>query len=101
MNKVKNFESFVNKGDINEREIPDKQGEILVILGPPGSGKGTISKRLVDKNDFTHISTGDLIRNSEDEELKKIVKKGDFIPDRVMVRMLRKALGKADLEKGI
>lgn len=101
MDKVKNFESFLNKADINEREIPDKQGEILVILGPPGSGKGTISKRLVDKNEFTHISTGDLIRNSEDEELKKIVKKGDFIPDRVMVRMLRKALGKADLEKGI
>lgn len=101
MDKVKNFESFINKADINEREIPDKQGEILVILGPPGSGKGTISKRLVDKNEFTHISTGDLIRNSEDEELKKIIKKGDFIPDRVMVRMLRKALGKADLEKGI
>jgi adenylate kinase len=101
MDKVKNFESFLNKADINEREIPDKQGEILVILGPPGSGKGTISKRLVDKNEFTHISTGDLIRNSEDEELKKIIKKGDFIPDRVMVRMLRKALGKADLEKGI
>lgn len=101
MDKVKNFESFVNKDNINEREIPDKQGEILVILGPPGSGKGTISKRLVDKNDFTHISTGDLIRNSEDEELKKIIKKGDFIPDRIMVRMLRKALGKSDLEKGI
>ena len=60
MDKVKNFESFLNKADINEREIPDKQGEILVILGPPGSGTGTISKRLVDKNEFTHISTGTL-----------------------------------------
>ena len=96
MNRVENFENF-----INEREIPDKQGEILVILGPPGSGKGTISKRLVDRNEFTHISTGDLIRNSDDEELKKTVAKGDFIPDRTMVRMLRKALSKVDFEKGV
>jgi|SRR5210317_858608 len=96
MNRVENFENF-----INEREIPDKQGEILVILGPPGSGKGTISKRLVDRNDFAHISTGDLIRNSDDEELKKTVAKGDFIPDRTMVRMLRKALSKVDFEKGV
>lgn len=96
MERVESFENF-----INERELPDKQGEILVILGPPGSGKGTISKRLVDRNDFSHISTGDLIRNSDDKELKKIVEGGDFIPDRVMVRMLRKALGNVDLEKGI
>lgn len=101
MNKVKDFGEFISYDPINEREIPDKQGEILVILGPPGSGKGTISKRLVDKNGFTHISTGDLIRNSEDEELKRIIKKGDFIPDRIMARMLRKALGKTDLEKGV
>jgi adenylate kinase len=98
MDKVRSFENFIS---INEREIPDKQGEILVILGPPGSGKGTISKKLVDRNDFTHISTGELIRNSKDKELKKTVERGEFIPDRVMVRMLRKALGKADLERGV
>jgi len=96
MERVESFENF-----INEREIPDKQGEILVILGPPGSGKGTISKRLVDRNDFSHISTGALIRNSDDKELKKIVEGGDFIPDRIMARMLRKALSNVDLEKGI
>jgi len=102
MDKVKNFDSFIGENSkLNEREVPDKQGEILVILGPPGSGKGTISKKLVEKNEFTHISTGDLIRNSDDAELKKIIKKGEFIPDRTMLRMLRKALGKADLEKGI
>jgi len=98
MEKVRNFENFIA---INERVIPDKQGEILVILGPPGSGKGTLSKKLVERNKFTHISTGELIRNSDDKELKKTVEQGDFIPDRVMVRMLRKALGKADLENGI
>jgi len=98
MDKVRNFENFIA---INERVIPDKQGEILVILGPPGSGKGTLSKKLVERNNFTHISTGELIRNSDDKELKKTVEKGDFIPDRVMVRMLRKALGKVDLENGV
>ncbi len=98
MDKVRNFENFIT---INERVIPDKQGEILVILGPPGSGKGTVSKKLVERNNFTHISTGELIRNSDDKELKKKIEKGEFIPDRVMVRMLRKALGKADLERGV
>ncbi len=98
MDKVHNFENFIG---INERVIPDKQGKILVVLGPPGSGKGTISKKLADRNDFTHISTGNLIRNSDDEEIKKIVGRGEFIPDRIMVRMLRNALKKTDLERGI
>jgi adenylate kinase len=96
MDKVKSYEYF-----INEREIPDKQGEIIIIMGPPGSGKGTVSKKLASKNGFTHISTGELIRNSKDEDLKKIIAKGDYIPDRIMARMLRRELGKADLESGV
>jgi adenylate kinase len=103
MQKVVKFEEFVQvlEGDINERILPDKQGKILVILGPPGSGKGTVSKKLSDRNGFVHISTGDLIRKSDDKELKKIVSGGNFIPDRLMVRMLRKALGEADFSKGV
>lgn len=96
MEKVISYENF-----INEREIPDKQGEIVIIMGPPGSGKGTVSKKLAERNDFTHISTGELIRNSDDKELKKIISDGNYIPDRIMARMLRKELGKADLEKGV
>lgn len=96
MDKIKNF-----KGFLNERILPDKQGKIIVILGPPGSGKGTLSKKMSDRNGYTHISTGDLIRNSKDEELKKIISKGEYVPDETMTKMLRSELRKADLEKGV
>lgn len=96
MELAKKFSEF-----INERVLPDKQGKIMVILGPPGSGKGTVSKKLAERNGLVHISTGDLIRKSDDKELKKLVADGNFIPDRVMVRMLRKELGKTDFTNGV
>lgn len=96
MELAKKFSDF-----INERILPDKQGKIMVILGPPGSGKGTVSKKLAERNGLVHISTGDLIRKSDDKELKKLVADGNFIPDRVMVRMLRKELGKTDFTNGV
>jgi adenylate kinase len=103
MEKVIKFEEFVQvmEGDLNERVLPDAQGKILVILGPPGSGKGTVSKKLAERNGFVHISTGDLIRNSDDKELKKLVSGGNFIPDRLMVRMLRKEMGKINFSSGV
>ena len=103
MEKVIKFEEFIQvmEGDLNERVLPDAQGKILVILGPPGSGKGTVSKKLAERNGFVHISTGDLIRNSDDKELKKLVSGGNFIPDRLMVRMLRKEMGKIDFSNGV
>jgi adenylate kinase len=103
MEKVIKFEEFIQvmEGDLNERVLPDAQGKILVILGPPGSGKGTVSKKLAERNGFVHISTGDLIRNSDDKELKKLVSDGNFIPDRLMVRMLRKEMGKIDFSNGV
>ncbi len=103
MEKVIKFEEFIQvlEGDLNERVLPDAQGKILVILGPPGSGKGTVSKKLAERNGFVHISTGELIRNSDDKELKKLVSGGSFIPDRLMVRMLRKEMGKIDFANGV
>lgn len=103
MEKVIKFKQFIKvlEGDLNERTLPDAQGKILVILGPPGSGKGTVSKKLAERNGFVHISTGDLIRNSDDKELKKLVSGGNFIPDRLIVRMLRKEMGKINFSKGV
>jgi adenylate kinase len=95
-NIIKNFTGF-----INERELPDEQGDILIILGAPGSGKGTLSKQLQDKYGIYHISTGDLIRNSDDPELKKIIDGGNLLPDDMMIKLLRKELKKIDVAKGI
>jgi adenylate kinase len=97
MTKIKRLSEF----EITERELPDSQGEIMIVLGAPGSGKGTLSKELKKDYGFSHISTGDLIRNSDDPELKKIIEGGDFVPDDMMVRMLRKELKGLDLSKGI
>jgi len=96
METLKYFNQF-----LNERELPDSQGEVLVILGAPGSGKGTLSKVLQDEYGIHHISTGDLIRKSEDEELKKIIEGGNLVPDSMMVKMLNKELEKIDVAKGI
>jgi len=97
MTKIKRLSEF----EITERELPDSQGEIMIVLGAPGSGKGTLSKELKKDYGFSHISTGDLIRNSDDPELKKIIEGGDFVPDDMMVKMLRKELRGLDLSKGI
>jgi adenylate kinase len=93
---IKRFSDFVN-----ERELPDKQGEIIVLLGPPGSGKGTLAKALIRDYDFQHISTGDLIRNSEDKDLQKIIANGKMIPDDKMLEILKEKVKELDLEKNI
>jgi len=91
--RIKNFNDF----NLSEKELPDSQGKILVILGAPGSGKGTLSKMLKEKYNFEHISTGELIRKSDDPEIKKIVGTGKFLSDDLMIKMLRKEMKKIDI----
>nr|WP_267517290.1 adenylate kinase [Borreliella garinii] len=77
----------------------------LVFLGPPGSGKGTISKIISNEFKYHHISTGDLFRenilNSTTlgKEIKKIVEKGELVPDLITIKIVRnkiKAIEKND-----
>lgn len=60
----------------------------VVVAGPPGSGKGTHSKFIAEKTGLEHLSTGDLIRNSDNERLKKIIADGSFLTDEDMLELL-------------
>ena len=75
----------------------------IVLLGAPGSGKGTVGEILTKNLKLAHISTGDLFReNLKNEtelgtESKEYMDKGELVPDDVTIRMLKDRLGKADV----
>lgn len=67
----------------------------IVLIGPPGAGKGTQAKMLSSKLGLIHISTGDLIREEQVKDSKigklatQLVDKGHFLPDDVVISMVK------------
>ena len=78
----------------------------IVLLGAPGSGKGTAGKVIAEDLKLAHISTGDLFReNLKNEtelgkEAKKYMDKGELVPDEVTIKMLKERLNSDDVENG-
>lgn len=78
----------------------------IVLLGAPGSGKGTAGKIIAEDLKLAHISTGDLFReNLKNEtelgkEAKQYMDKGELVPDEVTIKMLKARLNEADVENG-
>jgi adenylate kinase len=76
-------------------------GRILVLFGPPGSGKGTQAARLSDDLGFRHLATGDLLRaaRADGTELgqraAEYMDRGDLVPDDVIGAMVRDAIAGA------
>src|SRR5476651_808770 len=70
----------------------------LILFGPPGSGKGTQSEKLIAKYGLKHLSTGDLLRSEITQktplglEAKNIMDKGQLVPDEVVIGMISSAL---------
>ena len=66
----------------------------LVLLGPPGAGKGTLSEYLVEKYDCAHISTGDIFREHRQKQtdfgklLASYMDKGLFVPDEIVLEII-------------
>jgi adenylate kinase len=79
---------------------------IIVLLGPPGAGKGTQAKVLSEELGLTHISSGDLFRENlkAQTELGKLAQsymgRGELVPDDVTIAMVKDRLSKPDCAKG-
>ncbi len=70
----------------------------IILFGPPGSGKGTQSEKLIEKYGLKHLSTGDLLRSEIARqtplglEAKNLMDKGQLVPDEVVIGMISSAL---------
>ncbi|MCC6382326.1 MAG: adenylate kinase [Dehalococcoidia bacterium] len=78
----------------------------VVLLGPPGAGKGTQAQRIAAATSLLHISTGDMFRENVKNETalgqlaKTYMDRGDLVPDEVTIEMLLERIGRADAAAG-
>jgi adenylate kinase len=79
----------------------------LVMLGPPGAGKGTQAALLAARIGIPHVATGDLFRTALKEETelgltaRSYMERGELVPDEVTVAMVRERLAKSDCDGGV
>jgi adenylate kinase len=84
----------------------NKKADYIIMLGPPGAGKGTQAEVLAEKMGLVHISSGDLFREnlSKETELGKLAQTfmstGELVPDDVTIAMVKDRLTRPDCNKG-
>ena len=95
-------------GEIKRRyECNKKPAMNVIMIGPPGSGKGTQAPRIKDDLCLCHIATGDLLRDavSKGTELGKqagdIMKRGDLVPDELVIGLIKGAMEEPECERGV
>lgn len=77
-----------------------------IVMGPPGGGKGTISKKLIKDFGFSHISTGDVLRaeirdgTALGKEAKSYMDSGGLVPDKLVIDMVLGKIGEIKSEGG-
>jgi adenylate kinase len=78
----------------------------IILLGPPGAGKGTQAKRLVDRYGLPWISTGDIFRDQIAKgtplglQAKEFVDRGEYVPDEITTKMVLERLEEPDVHEG-
>lgn len=80
--------------------------QYIVLLGPPGAGKGTQAQIIAEKYDLVHVSSGDLFRENlkQQTDLGKLAQtfmsRGELVPDDVTIAMVRERLARPDCKNG-
>jgi len=78
----------------------------LILLGPPGAGKGTQAEKLSEELKVPHISTGDILRQAVADgtqlglEAKKVMEAGELVSDEIMLGIIRERLARDDARRG-
>jgi len=79
---------------------------ILILLGPPGCGKGTQAKRLEDTRGLVQLSTGDMLRaavasgSEMGQQAKKVMDAGELMPDEIMIKIISDRIDEPDCKNG-
>ena len=87
-------------------EIPNTQKRVIILMGPPGSGKGTQAARITKELGIPHISTGDLFRENISQNTplgnraKEYMNAGKLVPDELVLEMLMDRISRPDSAKG-
>lgn len=88
--------------------MPDRTNvPVLILLGPPGAGKGTQSKRMEDRFGLVQLSTGDLLREAvaagteAGKAAKSVMEAGELVSDEIVLNILRDRLADPDCSAGV
>lgn len=86
---------------------PPVAAPVLILLGPPGAGKGTQARMLEDRHGLVQLSTGDLLRaavaagTEAGQRAKAVMEAGDLVSDEIVIAILRDRLAEADCTQGV
>jgi len=75
----------------------------IIMFGPPGAGKGSVSAFITKEFHYPHIAAGDIIRSEAKKPHNKVeafMKKGELVPDQVMMELIEERLHQPDCKKG-
>lgn len=78
----------------------------IVLMGPPGAGKGTVAKKLVEKYGIPQVSTGDLLRAAVaagtelGKKAKSIMEAGGLVSDEIVIGLVKERIAKPDCSRG-